>query len=143
MGCCFCKPPAIELVRDDPTVLGCVKATAYGQVTLNRKWPNVAIKRIINGFGGDVIYFRKDHLGHISCCSCCDTQYPLDKISKVEVIRNQMVGMGGQKALYINVGVRVIVQHDEDSYTLITFRTPEAEEFVSKLSRDGLELQKF
>ena len=139
MGCCCCKPPAIELVREDPTILGCVKATRYGEVTLNRKWPYVAIKRIINGFGGDVIYFRKDHLGHISCCSCCETQYPLTKISKVEVVRNQLVGLGAGKAIFLDLGVVVTVQHDEDRYTVIAFGTPEAEEFVSKLSRDGLQ----
>ena len=132
MGCFCCKPPAIELVREDPTILGCVKVTRYAEVTLN----SIAIIKRIIGCEGDIVYFRKDHLGHISSCCCCDTQYPLTKVSKVEVVRNQRVSLA---EITIHLGVVVTVQHDQHTYTIIAFGTPEAEEFVSKLARDGLQ----
>ena len=138
MGCCCCKFPDIEELKKDPSVQACIRTTSFATVTSYKSRPNVALKRIVNNAGGDVVFIREGQLGYISCCSCCQAEFPLKDMVKYIPVKNQHVTLNGpRKLMYVDNGVSITFQETEDKFTNIVFSSPEADEFFDVLSRNA------
>ena len=133
MGCCCCKPPSIDVLREDPNVIDCIKATSFGRATLNVNRPWIT-SSIINNCGGGTVYYTKDYLGYQCCCSV-NAQYQLHDISKVEFIRAEGIILYHRNAIFLHTGtgVKITIQQSNDYYTVVALGSPDAEQFASKL----------
>ncbi len=135
MGCC-CLSPDIDELKQDPSVQGCIRTTAFAQVTYYKSRPNFILKRIVNGYGGDVVYIKENSLVHISCCSCCTSEFPMKNMTKYDVITNEAVDLIGQ-AIYIDNGVAITFQETDDKISFVVLSSPVIEEFISSLSQNA------
>lgn len=143
MGCCFCLSPNIEELRKDPSIQSCIKTTRFAQVTYYKSMPNVALKKIVNVYSGDIVYIQENNLVHISCCSCCTSRFPIKNIIKYDIVKNQSVVLFRTEAMYVDNGVAITFQETDDRFSLVVFSSPVIEEFVSHLSQNAPPQQTF
>ena len=138
MGCCCCKSPDIEELKKDPSVQACIRTTSFATVTSFKSRPNVAFKSIVNNTGGDVVFIREGQFGYISCCSCCQAEFPLKDMVKYIPVKNQHVTLNDpRRFMYVDNGVSITFQETEDKFTNIVFSSPEADVFFDVLSRNA------
>ena len=136
MGGCCCKSPDIDALNEDPSVIDSIRATSFGRATLSSDGTWV-ISRYINTAGGDVVYYTNDSLGLLQSC-LGDAQYPLSDIDKVELIQGDGIKLGKKRIPLHGSdgrGVKITFKQSGGHYTIIAFGSPNAGEFVSKLSR--------
>ena len=131
------------MLKEDPNVIDCVRVTSMGRAKLNINRPWIAYIKIINNSGGDIIYYTNDHLGHLCLCStCCDAQYPLSDISRVEFIQGNDIAIFQNESIILprgnssgtGMGVRITTkQSDGGYYDIIAFGSLDAQRFARGL----------
>ena len=131
MGGCLCAP--ITKVTEDPDV---DMYTKVGGTALFHRYGRNA-----TGLSG-LLYVKDDQLcyeagiGRKLCCQCCKQTWDLSQVKKIEVVtRNRLKIPYSHRRIYLNSGLVITLQRDNDHARYLVTAMQGADNFCMQLTQ--------
>ncbi len=129
--------------------MGCLLCHSLSAVESDQALISSAVKEMVllkgtysSTYNDGLMYIKQDGAYYLNyergrggclCCSCCRNRYILNRISRVELIEDEVMRYTTKNSIDLSPGVRIIVASSSGDTTTLLVAMEDAAEFASKL----------